>query len=135
MVSSTQQSADNWPGRSLGLPPSGPRSIAGLGQRVAALCIDWAVASAAGWLFLGGDALGILAVFAVLQVLLIAIASGSLGHLLLGMRVVPLNPAWVGIVRPLVRTVLLCIVIPAVIWDKDQRGLHDVLAGTVLVRR
>jgi hypothetical protein len=31
--------------------------------------------------------------------------------------------------------VLLCIVIPAVIWDSDQRGMHDRLSGTVLVRR
>lgn len=88
-----------------------------------------------GYLFLSGDALGILAVFAALQVIFIATASGSIGHLLLGMRVVPLKPQWVGVVRPLVRTLLICVLIPAVIWDKDQRGLHDVLAGTVLVRR
>jgi len=25
-------------------------------------------------------------------------------------------------------------VIPAVIWDADQRGLHDKAAGTVLLR-
>jgi len=25
-------------------------------------------------------------------------------------------------------------VIPAVIWDADQRGLHDKAAGTVLIR-
>ena len=36
--------------------------------------------------------------------------------------------------RPLVRTVLLCLAIPALIWDRDQRGLHDRGAGTVLVR-
>ncbi|MCU1514874.1 MAG: hypothetical protein JWO10_1964, partial [Microbacteriaceae bacterium] len=37
--------------------------------------------------------------------------------------------------RPALRTVLLSLVIPAVIWDLDQRGLHDKAAGTVLVRR
>jgi hypothetical protein len=26
------------------------------------------------------------------------------------------------------------LIIPAVIWDGDQRGLHDKIAGTVLVR-
>jgi len=26
-------------------------------------------------------------------------------------------------------------VIPALIWDLDQRGMHDRLVGTVLVRR
>jgi hypothetical protein len=30
--------------------------------------------------------------------------------------------------------VLICLVIPAVIFDADQRGLHDRVRGTVLVR-
>ena len=97
--------------------------------------MDWAIATAIGWLFFGGDALAILAVFAVLQVIFISTVSGSVGHLLLGMRVVPVNPKWIGVLRPLARTVLLCLVIPAFIWDKDERGLHDLLAGTVLVRK
>ena len=45
-----------------------------------------------------------------------------------------IDGAWVGLWRPIVRTVLLVLVIPAVIWDADQRGLHDKAAGTVLVR-
>ena len=32
------------------------------------------------------------------------------------------------------RTALLLLVIPAVIFDPDQRGLHDKVVGTVLVR-
>lgn len=132
---SPQETARDWPGKALGLPESGPRSIGRLGRRVAAILIDWGVATGAGWLFLGGDGFGILAVFAILQVLFISTLSGSLGHLVLGMRVVPLHPRWVGVIRPLVRTVLLCLLIPAVIFDKNQRGLHDVIAGTVLVRR
>ena len=42
--------------------------------------------------------------------------------------------AWVGLWRPIIRTVLLVFVIPAVIFDSDQRGLHDLAAGTVLIR-
>jgi len=34
----------------------------------------------------------------------------------------------------LVRTVLLAVVIPALIWDRDTRGFHDKIAGTVLIR-
>jgi uncharacterized RDD family membrane protein YckC len=41
---------------------------------------------------------------------------------------------WPGLWRPIVRSVLLALVIPAVIWDADNRGLHDKAAGTVLVR-
>ena len=73
-------------------------------------------------------------VFAVLQILFIPTAGGSPGHRILGMRVVRLEGGWVGLWRPIVRTLLLVVVIPAVIWDADQRGLHDKLAGTVLVR-
>jgi hypothetical protein len=47
---------------------------------------------------------------------------------------VPLAGGYLGLWRPLVRTLLLCLGIPALIWDRDQRGLHDKAAGTVLVR-
>jgi hypothetical protein len=40
----------------------------------------------------------------------------------------------IGVRRPVVRSVLLVLVIPAVVWDLDQRGLHDRVAGTILVR-
>ena len=125
----------DWPGKRLGLPASGPRSIATLGRRVLGLVIDWAIASAVGYLFFAGDAMAILIAFAALQYVFLVTMSGSIGHAILGMRVVPLTPRWIGPLRPLVRTLLLCIVIPAVVWDRDQRGLHDQLAGTVLVRR
>jgi hypothetical protein len=124
-----------WPGKQLGLPESGPRSIARIGRRLAALAIDWAIAYAISWVFFQGDGLAILGIFALLQWIFISTLSGSIGHLLLGLRVVPLVPAWIGVVKPLIRTVLLCLVVPAAIWDRDQRGLHDVLAKTLIVRR
>jgi uncharacterized RDD family membrane protein YckC len=40
----------------------------------------------------------------------------------------------VGIPRAALRTLLLCLVIPAVVFDPDQRGAHDKAAGTVVVR-
>lgn len=126
---------DYWPGRQLGLPQSGPRSIARLGRRIGGIAIDWAIAVLISWGFFQYNGGATLAIFAIEQVLFIALLSGSIGHLVLGMRVVPLAGGWVGVWRPAVRTVLLCLVIPAVIYDKDQRGLHDKLAGTVLVRR
>jgi hypothetical protein len=124
----------DWPGRGLGLPASGPRSIARLGRRIVALAIDWAVAVGVSIAFFNYEALATLAVFAVAQAVFLLIANGSLGHLVMRMRVVPAAGGYLGAWRPLVRTVLLCIVIPAVIWDRDQRGMHDRLAGTMLVR-
>ena len=69
------------------------------------------------------------------QVLFLLTINASPGHLLLGMRVVPIAGGYLGLWRPFARTLLLCLVIPALIWDLDQRGMHDRLVGTVLVRR
>jgi hypothetical protein len=81
------------------------------------------------------DAWATLGIFAVVQAAFLLVVNGSPGHLILGMRVVPVVSGYLGVWRPLARTVLLCIVVPAVIWDRDQRGMHDRLIGTVLVRR
>ena len=134
----------DWPGARLGLPESGPRSVARFGRRLGAIAIDWGISLLIAVVFfhydLGGrtkasDVWLVPSIFAVLQVVFIALVSGSIGHLILGMRVVPIVPKWVGVWRPAVRTVLLCLLIPAFITDRDQRGLHDRAAGTVLVRR
>jgi hypothetical protein len=50
------------------------------------------------------------------------------------MRVVPLAGGWVGLWRPVVRTCCCMLVVPALVWDSDQRGFHDKVAGTVLIR-
>ena len=135
-MSSPVSSPKKWPGEDLGLPRTGPRSVARLGRRLAAIAIDWAIASIIAYSIFGEDArLEIPLIFASLQIIFIATLSGSLGHLLLGLRVVPLVPRWIGVWRPAVRSILLVLVVPAVIWDADQRGLHDTVAGTVLVRR
>jgi hypothetical protein len=131
----TVAASEYWPGRRLGLPQSGPRSIAPLGRRIGALVVDWLPAYLISYAFFGGDVWLTLGLFAALQLIFIPLLSGSIGHLVFGMRVVPVTGGWVGVLRPLARTALLCIVIPAVIWDRDQRGMHDRLSGTVLVRR
>ena len=122
-----------WPGERLGLPESGPRSIARLGRRLGALVIDWGLSVVVSVAFFQYDALATLAIFATTQVLFLVFVNGSIGHVVFRMRVVPLAGGWIGVWRPLVRTLLLCLVIPAVVWDRDQRGLHDKVAGTVLV--
>ena len=133
-------SADrSWPGKGLGLPEEGPRSIARLGRRIGALAIDWAISYGLAWsLFRDKDLTVsswiVLAVFAVLTILFELFLLGSPGHLILRMRVVPLRGGRLSPWQPIVRTILLCLVIPAVIPDADQRGLHDRAAGTILVR-
>lgn len=126
---------NSWPGRRLGLPQSGPRSIGRPGRRIAALAIDWGIALLVSAAFYGGDPTANLVIFAVVQYVFLITLSGSPGHLVMGLRVVPVRPGQIGFWRPAVRTVMLCLVIPAVVWDPDQRGLHDKAAGTLLVRR
>jgi hypothetical protein len=106
-----------------------------VGRRLAALVIDWGTAVLISVAFFQYNAWATLAVFAVAQVALLLTANASIGHLILGLRVVPLAGGYLGAWRPFARTALLCLVIPAVIWDRDQRGMHDRLIGTVLVRR
>lgn len=124
----------SYPGERFGLPDSGPGSIARIGRRIGALAIDWAAAVIISIAFFQYDALATTAVFAVVQIVFIPTIGGSPGHRILGMRVVMLRGGWVGLWRPVVRTLLLVLVIPAVMWDPDQRGLHDKAVGTVLIR-
>ncbi|MGI8394015.1 RDD family protein [Leucobacter sp. W1038] len=126
-----------WPGERLGLPESGPRSVARIGRRFAAIAIDWGIALVLTLLFPtegGAATFTTLGIFAVMQMLFIPTLGGSLGHRILGLRVVPLVGGWIGLWRPAVRTLLLALVIPVLVWDSDQRGFHDKIAGTVLIR-
>ncbi|WP_139417201.1 RDD family protein [Agromyces laixinhei] len=127
-----------WPGERLGLPREGRGSVGRAGRRVAALLVDWASAMLISLLFTPYESVAYTwvtpLVFAVLQIMFIPTIGGSIGHRLLGMRVVPIDGGWVGAWRPIVRTALLVLVVPALIWDSDQRGFHDKIAGTVLIR-
>lgn len=127
------QSAQDYPGQRLGLPREGTGSIGRLGRRVGALFVDYGAAYLISGFF-AWDPLAILTIFAAIQLVFLPTLQGSPGHRLFGLRVVRLDGAWVGLWRPIIRTALLVVVIPAVIWDPDQRGLHDKAAGTVLIR-
>jgi hypothetical protein len=141
-------------GTRLGLPGEGSGSLAPLSRRVVAIVIDWFACQLIAFAFLPveAQAIGTLAIFALENVLLVGTVGGTLGHRLLGIRVRRVRPpALVGrpdapradpgpdappnLLLALVRTVLLCLVIPAVVWDADGRGLHDRSAGTAIVRR
>jgi uncharacterized RDD family membrane protein YckC len=130
---SVTMSTQSYPGERLGRPREGAGSIARLGRRVGALFIDYGAAYLISGFF-GWDPLAILAIFAAIQIVFIPTLQGSPGHRIFGLRLVRLDGAWAGLWRPVLRTALLVIVIPAVIWDPDQRGLHDKAAGTVLIR-
>lgn len=128
-------------GQRLGLPEQGPGSLAGFGRRLAALALDWLAALAITRLVLPADAYGTpryslitLAVFGLEVFVLTRLAGASLGQRLLGVRVVSLVPRPLGWSRALVRTVLLCLAVPALIWDRDGRGMHDRAVATAVIR-
>jgi len=122
-----------YPGQRLGLPESGPGSVAGVGRRLGALIIDWLLCEAIAW-GVFHDQFLTLAVFAAEVYLLTALTGFTVGKRLLGLRVVRLDGKPVGFVWSLVRTLLFLAVIPALIMDGDQRGLHDKAANTVVIR-
>ncbi len=125
-------------GERLGLPETGPGSVAPMGRRVLALLIDWLASMLVARLVFGGDgqdlSLETLGVFAFMTMILLAFGGSSFGQRLLGLRVVSVTGGSVSIPRVILRTLLLCLVVPAVVWDRDQRGLHDQAAKSVVVR-
>jgi uncharacterized RDD family membrane protein YckC len=126
------------PGARLGLPAEGVGSMAGLGVRMGAFLIDSVAANGLAFLVFqsrGPAGLYVFGAFALEVWLLTAFLGGSIGHLVCGIEVLRLDHRKVGIWRGFIRTGLLCLLIPAAIWDRDGRGLHDLAAGTVLVRR
>jgi uncharacterized RDD family membrane protein YckC len=122
-----------WAGERLGLPETGIGSLAKMGRRVLALFIDWGFASLVSIAFFKNENLATLLAFAVEQWLLVATTGTSIGHRLLGIAVRRLDGSLVGYWRSLIRVGLILLVLPATIWDADNRGLHDKAAQTVLV--
>ncbi|GGU53580.1 RDD family protein [Streptomyces albospinus] len=126
-------------GQRLGLPEEGPGSIARVGRRFGALFIDWALCLLIAYgLLSGGKAQSAsnwaLLVFAVLSVLTVGTVGFTPGKRLLGLRVVAEGGGRISLPRVLLRTLLLVVIIPAVVWDRDGRGLHDRLSRSVQVR-
>lgn len=126
-------------GQQLGLPKDGPGSIAPFGRRLAAIAVDWALCVLIAYgLLAHGDrqAAGnwALAVFFVLSVLTVGTIGSTPGKRFLGLRVVSVDGGRLSPLRGFLRSLLLCLAIPALIWDRDSRGLHDRLSRAVQVR-
>ncbi|HVQ87327.1 MAG TPA: RDD family protein [Actinomycetes bacterium] len=140
-VARDTESASDYAGQRLGLPESGAGSAAPWGLRIGAIFIDWFVALGITLAVVGQPAEGdpgfsliVLGVFALEYVVLLYTAGRTLGMVATGLRVLPVGRNNLGIGFVLLRTFLLALVLPAVVYDRDRRGFHDRAGRTVVVR-
>jgi uncharacterized RDD family membrane protein YckC len=131
-----------YPGQRLGLPSEGPRSVASWGRRIVALFVDWFASllvanliSSYAEVSTDLERLLPMLVFLAEATVFTGLAGGSFGQLALRIAVVRLDGRPVTILHALVRTFLICLVIPPVVFNRDNRGLHDLAVNTIAVLR
>ena len=113
-----------------------------LGRRLAAISLDWLACYAIIAALSGG--IGqmepdrspiILALFFSEVTILTALTGASLGQKVFGLRVVRFsNGEAVSPMQALLRTIFLVLVVTAVTYDQNGRGIHERISGTVLAR-
>lgn len=133
----------DYPGRSLGLPAEGRGALASWGQRITALVVDWAVAMLVAALITWGAVLSstgpekfaTLIVFFIEKALLTGLTGSSLGQRVVGIGVTRVDGHPVSFWAAIVRTLMVCLVLPAVVIGPDRRSLNDMMLRTVVVKR
>ena len=117
-----------------------PGEVPTLVRRAAALVIDWVACLLVAKLVAPALELGEapflpLAIFFIEVTLLTWFVAASFGQRVLGIEVIGLDGQRLMLWRIAVRTLLICLVIPAVIYDSEGRGLHDRAVGSVAILR
>lgn len=115
---------------------------ASIGRRLAALAIDWIVAVLSAAAVANstvppeglGESFLVSGVFVVEVGLLTGLLGVSIGKRLVGLRVEGPDGRPIGVPRALLRTFLLALVIPALVRNDEGRGLHDIAAGSRVIR-
>jgi uncharacterized RDD family membrane protein YckC len=130
-------------GERLGLPSIGPGSIGAMGPRVVAFIVDCLASGLVAGLFVAAFSHGSSALprnwslipFVADYLIGLLVAGRTLGMYLTGLRVIRVDrDVAVDPWRAFVRTLLLVLIVPALITDRDRRGLHDRVAQTAVVR-
>jgi uncharacterized RDD family membrane protein YckC len=76
-----------------------------------------------------------MAVFLVEAGVLTALIGGSFGQLIMRVVVVRVDGKPVNLLPALGRSLLICLVVPPLVFNRDNRGLHDMAFKTVTLRR
>ncbi|WAJ43107.1 RDD family protein [Mycobacterium sp. Aquia_216] len=135
------ESRPAYPGETLGLPQSGPGSLASMGRRLAALMVDWllayglaALAMAFGLFSERVLSTAVLVIWFLLGLVAVRLYGFTPGQLALGLAVVALDGR-LGLGRVAARGLLVALVVPALFTDWDGRGIQDRVTNTAVVRR
>lgn len=102
-------------------------------RRIAALVIDWLASVLVVIAIVGteryssdkGAAFYVLGTFWLQSSIGVALAGGSFGQLVLGIRVLDLQGRPVTLLKAMLRQALVCVVVPPLVFQPDGRGLHD----------
>jgi uncharacterized RDD family membrane protein YckC len=131
-------------GERLGFPESGRGALAPTGPRLFAFLVDAIASGLVAALFVphrGGsfaDRLPgswSLIPFVLDYVVGVTITGRTLGMYLTGLRIVRVSrDVAVDPLRIVARTALLCLLVPALVFDRDGRGMHDRMTDTAVVR-
>lgn len=116
-------------------------TAAGFGRRALAIVVDWTASMLVALVWLGADQYATteyqfttLAVFFGEITIFTWLTGASFGQRLTGVRIRSIDGGRVSLPRLAARTALICVVIPAVVYDSDGRGLHDRAARSIAVR-
>jgi uncharacterized RDD family membrane protein YckC len=112
-------------------------------HRVGALFVDWFAclfaaegAIRVGLLDANPNGTYTLALFVVESTVLVALAGGSFGQLVTGLRVVRFDGSAgrINLLGAFIRSFLVALIIPPLVFRPDGRGLHDMAVGSATVR-
>ncbi|NBV66518.1 MAG: RDD family protein [Actinobacteria bacterium] len=116
-----------------------------LGRRLAAITVDWLASYAIAFAFFAGGGsyservigtrFTTLLIFVFEYAVLITLTGASFGHRLLRLKVVDFDNGGLPSIRQaLIRTGLMALVITAITYDEDGRGIHERFSRTKLAR-
>jgi uncharacterized RDD family membrane protein YckC len=120
-----------------------PFETASWGRRILALIVDYAACWGVMLLIYGGAWFGngslpslyLTLLFIGESAFLMALSGGSFGQLATRLRVVRVDGSGrpLSLLMALLRQVLICLVIPPLVFRPDGRGLHDMICGSATV--
>jgi uncharacterized RDD family membrane protein YckC len=120
-----------------------PFETASWGRRVLALVIDWLASTLVvvvilgpnGWSTSRTSGVDTMGVFVAESTFLMALSGGSFGQLATRLRVIRVDGSRrpLSLLMALLRQLLICLVVPPLVFRPDGRGLHDLACGSATV--